>query len=256
MTISLDYIAELLQLYLLPFFRIGALFLTMPVIGTRVVSPRVRVILAALITMVVVPILPAHQPLPLFSLDMLGRVAFEVLLGGTAGFVFQIVFQCFVLTGQLVAMKIGLGFASMNDPANGVQTTVISQFYLVAATLLFVVYDAHLVLIELVAESFFTIPVGQASSIDFMALAKLGSWLFASALLMSIALLTALLLVNVAFGVMSRAAPQLNIFAVGFPFTLTLGMLLIWLGLGGVIAFFERVVEFGFVVVNDILRLT
>lgn len=254
MQFSLEQLSSMLFGYLMPFFRIGALFLTMPVIGTKVVPARTRLIAAMLIAFIVAPLLDVKFDDELFSLTMLGSIGAELLIGGTLGFVFQVVFQCFVLTGQLIAMKIGLGFASMNDPVNGVQTTVISQFYLVAATLLFVVFDGHLVLIELLIESFGAIPLGTYGAIDFFEVAKLGTWLFISALLMSIAILTALLLVNVAFGVMSRAAPQLNIFAVGFPFTLTLGMVLIYLGLEGMLVFFERIVGEGFMFISELIH--
>lgn len=254
MNFSLDQLSSMLFGYLMPFFRIGALFLTMPVIGTKVVPARTRIIAAMLIAFIVAPLLDVQFDGDLFSLVMLGSIGAELLIGGTLGFVFQVVFQCFVLTGQLIAMKIGLGFASMNDPVNGVQTTVISQFYLVAATLLFVVFDGHLVLIELLVESFGVIPLGTYGAIDFYEVAKLGTWLFISALLMSIAILTALLLVNVAFGVMSRAAPQLNIFAVGFPFTLSLGMVLIYLGLESMLIFFERIVGEGFMFLSELIH--
>lgn len=254
MEFSLEQLSSMLYGYLMPFFRIGALFLTMPVIGTKVVPARTRLIAAMLIAFIVSPLLDVQLNDELFSLTMLGSIGAELLIGGTLGFVFQVVFQCFVLTGQLIAMKIGLGFASMNDPVNGVQTTVISQFYLVAATLLFVVFDGHLVLIELLIESFGAIPLGTYGAIDFYEVAKLGTWMFISALLMSIAILTALLLVNVAFGVMSRAAPQLNIFAVGFPFTLSLGMVLIYLGLEGMLVFFERIVGEGFMFVSELIH--
>ena len=247
-------IDALFQMYLMPFFRIGALFLTMPVIGTRVVPARTRIIIAFVITIIVAPLIPPQDAPPILSLFMLGTIGAELLIGGAVGFVFQVVFQCFVLSGQLIAMKIGLGFASMNDPVNGVQTTVVSQFYLVAATLLFIAFDGHLVLLELVIESFYSVQFGDYSAIEFYAVAGLGSWLFTSALLMSISLLTALLLVNVAFGVMSRAAPQLNIFAVGFPFTLTLGMILIYIGLDSMLEYFQRIAGDGFMFVRNMVN--
>lgn len=253
MEFSFSDLNQYLQSILLPFFRIGALFLTMPVIGTRVVPARVRIITAALVTFVIMDVIPIQPAAELLSLPMLGDIGAELLVGGTVGFVFQVVFQCFVLAGQIIAVKIGLGFASMNDPVNGVQTTVVSQFYLVAATLLFIVFDGHLVLLELVVESFWVIPFGDYSAIEFYAVAGLGSWLFTTALLMCISLLTALLLVNLAFGVMSRAAPQLNIFAVGFPLTLTLGMILIYMGLESMLSYFERIAADGFMFVRNLI---
>ena len=152
MTYSLDVIAQYVQLYFLPFVRIGGLFLTMPVFGTRVVPARTRIIAAFVITIVVAPLVPYPTEYDLISLAFFSAIIAELLIGGTIGFVFQVAFQCFVLAGQIIAMKIGLGFAQMNDPVNGTMTTVISQFYLVAATLLFIAFDGHLVLLEMVVE--------------------------------------------------------------------------------------------------------
>ena len=127
-----------LHQYLLPFIRIGAMFMAMPVLGARVVPARVRIGLAMMITLIVVPLLPDLQVPELLSVQTGLFVFQELMLGVAFGFVFQIFFQVFVLAGQYLAMKMGLGFASMNDPVNGVQTTVLSQFYMVMVTVLFV----------------------------------------------------------------------------------------------------------------------
>lgn len=255
--ISDAQIAVFLQQYFLPFVRIGALLMTMPVIGTRIVTARVRIITAVLVTLIVVPLLPPiHAPASL-SFELVLIIFQEILLGVAIGFAFQVVFQVFVLAGQFVAMKMGLGFASMNDPTNGVQTTVLSQFFLMLVTLMFVSVNGHLILIELLCRSFYTLPINDYtfSSNAAFNIANLGGWLFASALVFSLPVLTALLVVNITFGVMSRAAPQLNIFAVGFPFTLICGLLLVWLGLQTFTMYFDQVFNEGFEFVNGILRL-
>ncbi len=238
--------------------RITGLFMAMPVIGTRVVPARARIALAVMVTVVAAPMLPEFDPVPLLSLTTAVVVAKEILIGALVGFTFQIVFQSVVLAGQLMAMKIGLGFASMNDPANGVQTTIISQFNLMIMTLVFIAVNGHLMLIELIIHSFETMPLGAAtfSIRSTMHVVELGSWLFATAVVMSLPVLTALLVINICFGVMSRAAPQLNIFAVGFPFTLVCGLVLIWLGLSSFSPYFERVMDHGFITVKNLLDIT
>jgi len=136
-----------------------------------------------------------------------------------------------------------------------VQTTALSQYFLMLSTLMFIAINGHLVLISMLVESFYVFTPG-SSYWDvrwFSAIANLGSWLFASALLMALPVITALLFVNIAFGIMSRAAPQLNIFAVGFPFTLICGLLLVWLGLGNFSATFNSVMDDGFLFVKDLL---
>lgn len=257
MEITDTQIAAFIQQYFLPFVRVGVMLMVMPVLGSRIVSARVRLVLAALVTVIVVPLLP---PLPLvepLSLASAGFVAQEVLIGMVIGFSFQIFFQMFVLSGQYMAMKMGLGFASMNDPTNGVQTTVLSQFFLMLVTLMFVAVDGHLILISLIVESFQSLPPGSflLKASVLWQVVGLGSWMFAAALVMALPVLTSLLFVNIAFGIMSRAAPQLNIFAIGFPFTLMSGLLLIWLGLVNFEEIFNNTMDFGFLMVRDFLSL-
>lgn len=250
-------ISVFVQQYFLPFTRIGALLMTMPVIGTRIVPARVRIITAAFLTLVVVPLLPPLAVPEILSMGTFVLIAHELLLGIAIGFGFQVVFQVFVLAGQFMAMKMGLGFASMNDPTNGVQTTVLSQYFLLLVTLMFIAVNGHLVLIEMLLHSFQTLPPSQFQfgAVEAMHVVNLGGWLFASALLISLPVLTALLVINIAFGVMSRAAPQLNIFAVGFPFTLVCGMFLVWVGLSTFSLHFEAVMADGFMFVQQLLKV-
>jgi flagellar biosynthesis protein FliR len=126
-------------------------------------------------------------------------------------------------------MTMGLGFASAIDPQNGIQVPMVSQFYMILATLIFLSLNGHLLLIDTIYESFRLIPVGAAWPAELpWKIVLWGSNMFANALLIALPALAALLLINLAFGVMTRAAPQLNIFAVGFPITLMAGFLLIF----------------------------
>ena len=249
-------IAEMLQQYVLPFFRISALFMVMPIIGTKIVSSRVRLLAAFFITLLAVPMLPKMPVLPLLSLQLAVAIAQEILIGIAIGFLFQLVFQVFVLAGQFIALKLGMGFASMNDPASGVSVTSLSQFYLMIVTLMFIGVNGHLILVELVVNSFQTLVPGATvfSAEKLWQMANLGGWLFAAALVMSLPVFASSMLVNIAFGVMSRSAPQLNIFAVGFPFTLLCGLLMIWLGLTTFVTDFEQVSATGFGFVHEFLE--
>lgn len=256
LTFTESDIAAFIQQYMLPFCRISGLFLAMPVIGTRLVPARSRVVMAFVTTLMVVPLLPPLPLIPLLSAQFAFWTVQELAIGVAVGFLFQVVFQVFVLAGQFIAMKLGLGFASMNDPTNGVQTTVLSQFYLMLVTLMFISINGHLVLIELLIQSFQTLPPGNTvfSAAKSHDIASMGAWLFASALIISLPILTGLLVVNIAFGIMSRAAPQLNIFAVGFPFTLICGMAMIWIGLNSFQVNFDQVIAEGFYAVHDLLE--
>ena len=240
--------------YFWVFCRIGAFFLVAPILGTQLVSPRVRLILSGLVTFLLVPLLPAPTIQASLNLPILIIVAEQVLIGLAMGFVLQILFQVFVLMGQFVAMKMGLGFASMNDPSNGVSVTVLSQFYLMITTLLFLSINGHLLMIQSIVQSFTTLPVASTglSAAGLFRIASLGSWMFQGALVMALPVLTSLLVVNIAFGVMSRAAQQMNVFTVGFPITLLFGMVLIYLSLENFLPNFLTYVDQGFQTMIDL----
>lgn len=246
--------------YFFPFCRIGAFFMAVPVIGTQLVSVRVRLVLAATITILAVPLLPPLNYNASFSLETLLIVIQQVLIGLAMGFLMQVVFQMFVMAGQFVAMKMGLGFAQMNDPGNGVSVTVISQFYLMLSTMLFLSLNGHLILINVLVESFASLPVVTATTVALnnnalWEIVAMGSWMFERALLVALPVLTSLLVVNLAFGVMSRAAPQMNVFTVGFPITLVFGLILIWMGLVNFLPNYQSFMDEGFRTLRDVAGL-
>ena len=225
-----------------PFFRITAFLLAAPIVGTRLVPARIRIILGFLITLILVPNLP---PMPV--IDAVSPAAFivvlqQVLIGVALGLVLQVLLQIFVVAGQMIAMQMGLGFASMVDPSNGVTVAVLSQFHLMLVTLLFVSMNGHLAMIEILTESFYTLPVGGGffSRNALWSLVGWGSWMFASALLMALPAVASLLIINFSMGVVTRAAPQLNIFAIGFPFMLVIGLCIIWITSGGYLPLFDQ----------------
>ena len=247
-------ITEMVGQYLWPLIRISAFFMAAPIFGTRMVSARVRVVLAISITLIVAPLIPDLPEFTGFNLPTMIVVIQEVIIGAAFGFVFQVVFHVFILTGQYIAMKMGLGFASMNDPANGVSVTIVSQFYMLVTTLLFLSINGHLILIQILVDSFSTLAVGNFLSLtDLYRIAELGNWMFGSALIISLPVLTALLVVNIAFGVMSRSAPQMNIFAVGFPITLLFGLMIMWVGFSALLPTFNAVIDEGMGFVQQLL---
>lgn len=225
-----------------PFIRIGAFFLAAPIFGTQLVSARIRVVLAMLLTMAIAPNLPAMPTIDAVSVSAFLLVSQQILIGIALGFIMQLLLQVFVVGGQIIAMHMGLGFASMVDPSNGVTVTVLSQFHLILITLLFVTMDGHLVMIEVLAESFYAMPVGAEfiSKDALMNIAGAGGWMFASALLLSLPAVASLMIVNMSLGVVTRAAPQLNIFSIGFPSMLILGLCIVWVTLSGYIPLFYR----------------
>ncbi|MFZ5843337.1 MAG: flagellar biosynthetic protein FliR [Pseudomonadota bacterium] len=245
MEFSLGQIDSWLASVMWPFCRIAGLLTAMAIYGTRSVPARVRLLLAIFITVAAAPVLPAMPDVPLFSGASFMIVAQELVIGLMLGFISRLLLEVFVVAGQLVSLQTGLGFGSLVDPMNGASVPLISQAFLIIATLLFLAFDGHLLFIELVVKSFHTVPVATDSlaRIDFLAVAEWGSWLFAGGLLVSLAAVLALLMLNLAFGVLTRAAPQLNLFVIGFPATMVVGFILLWLLSGDLLRHFER--EFG-----------
>jgi flagellar biosynthetic protein FliR len=222
--------------FILPLFRVTAVLMTMPVFGTTLVPKRVRLYFALAITVVIVPGLPAMPEVHALDLSALLLIAEQIIIGALLGLSLQLFFQVFVIAGQIVAIQMGMAFASMMDPTNGVSVAVISQFFTMLVTLLFLSMNGHLVVFEVLTESFTTLPVGGGLLVNhFWELAMRLGWVLGAALLLVLPAITALLVVNIAFGVMTRAAPQLNIFSIGFPLTLVLGMVILWISMADIL---------------------
>ncbi|YAF59399.1 Flagellar biosynthetic protein FliR [Pseudomonas sp. E102] len=222
--------------FILPLFRVTAVLMSMPVFGTTLVPGRVRLYFALAITVVIAPGLPPMPPVNALDLTALMLVAEQILIGALLGFSLQLFFQAFVVAGQIISIQMGMAFASMIDPTNGVNTAVIGQFLTMLVTLLFLAMNGHLVVFEVLTESFTTLPVGSAMLVNhFWDIASKLGWVLGAAMVLVLPAITALLVVNIAFGVMTRAAPQLNIFSIGFPLTLVLGMVIFWVSLGDIL---------------------
>ena len=222
--------------FMLPLFRVGALLMVMPIVGTTLVPLRVRLYFALAITVVIAPGLPPMPQIHALDLSALMLVAEQILIGTLMGFSLQLFFQAFVVAGQIISIQMGMAFASMVDPTNGVNTAVIGQFLTMLVTLLFLSMNGHLVVFEVLTESFTTMPVGSALLVNhFWEVAGKLGWVLGAAMVLVLPAITALLVINIAFGVMTRAAPQLNIFSIGFPLILTLGMVIFWISLGDIL---------------------
>lgn len=238
-----------------PFMRVGAMFAAVPVFSARSVPVRVRVLLAFIIAWILVPVIPKPPVIDLISAEALLISVYQVLIGVAMGFILQMVFTAFVIAGQSIAMAMGLGFASIVDPQNGVQVPVVSQAFLIMVTLVFLALNGHLLLIEVLAESFQRLPVGPLviSQDGLWQLVSWGSNMFVGGMLVALPAVAALLLVNLAFGVTSRAAPQLNIFAVGFPVMIMVGMAFIILTLPSITDHLSRLMLQAFTLISKVV---
>lgn len=216
-----------------PFLRLSAFLLAAPLFGARSVPVRVRITVAVVMTALLVPALPAPPALDMLSpLGLLTAVQ-QVGIGLLGGFLLQLFLAALTFAGELISLGMGLGFASLVDPQNGVSIPILSQLYLMLALLLMLAFDGHLLLLQLLARSFTTLPVAPVGLqfADFRAVAGFITDMFALGLLVALPAVTVLLVVNLAFAVVSRAAPQLNLFAIGFPVSLLVGLLIVLLTL-------------------------
>ena len=230
--------------YLWPMFRCAAALWFMPMIGGNSVPRHARLALVVALTFLVAPGLPPIAPIdPLSPIAIIITVQ-QVIIGLAMALIMQLLFNVFTLAGQITSMQMGLSMAVMNDPASGSGVAVLGKWLQTLAFLMFLSVDGHLVVIRVLAESFITMPVGSFSDpTDFLDLAKLGGWLFTGALLIALPAIFSMLLVNLCFGVMSRAAPQLNIFALGFPMTMLFGMFTLYLVMMNLPSVFTELTE-------------
>jgi flagellar biosynthetic protein FliR len=250
-------IQELAASFIWPLLRISALFVAVPLFSLKAVPARVRLILSVAMTFVVMPLLPAFPAIDMFSYDGIRVALTQVLIGLSGGFIVQMVFSTVVFAGQGIALSMGLGFASMIDPQNGQQVPVVAQLYVITGTLVFLGLDGHLLLINMLLDSFTSLPIGidGITKADIWAIIAWSSRMFAGGLLLAMPVIVSLLLVNISFGVAARAAPQLNIFSVGFPVTLMLGIILIWLTLPDVLDQFTGILTDAYALIGQLLRL-
>jgi flagellar biosynthetic protein FliR len=209
-----------------PFVRVLALFTTLPVLGQRVVPVRVRVALAFLIVVAAQASLPEMPQVPLDSGLAFAYVAQNVVIGLTLGFAVRIVFSAVEFAGELIGLQMGLNFAGFFDPATGSQATAASRFFGTMVAFLFIAINAHLLVTAAVVQSFHAFPVGPEPFAFLRALTPQawGSEIFALGLWIALPLVGMLLFVNLVLGVISRVASQINIFAIGFPVTLGVGL--------------------------------
>lgn len=243
MNIYESVIMEWLAQHYWPFVRVSSMFLTMAVFSGRGLPSRIKIFFAMAITIAISPALPPID-VPFETVSPAGMLTTiqQILIGVALGFMSLLAINTFALAGQVLGMQIGLGFAAMVDPNSGQQVPVIAQFYLMLATLIFLAVDGHLVMIQMIAVSFQAVPVGQVGldADAFYYIATWAVWMFNAALGFSLSAMVSILLINLSFGVMTRASPQLNIFTVGFPITMVSGLLILWLTVGNFIVHFEN----------------
>lgn len=233
MEYTINQLLDEMVKFILPFFRIGGFFMVAPLWGAKVIPKKIRLFFAFILTLCLLPTIADKNVLHTLDAVLIGHGLLQLIIGILLGFSLQFLFQLFSVAGQFIALQAGLGFSQLIDPQNGVNVTSVSQLFNLLVVLLFLSFNGHLALVELISDSFQTLPINLLTIklSSFSAVALRLAWVFHAAVMVALPAVIALFIINIAFGVMTRAAPQLNLFTVGFPITLVAGLVLLWLTL-------------------------
>ncbi|MFZ6725997.1 flagellar biosynthetic protein FliR [Undibacterium sp. MH2W] len=219
----------LIMAFLWPLTRILGLIAIAPPFGNSSIPARIKIAFGVVLALIITPGIPPFTEADPISLSGIMILMQQFVIGLGMGFIMRLVFAAIEMAGTLTGMTMGLGFASFFDPQTRGNTSAIAQFLVLVATVLFFSLNVHHALLIALMDSFRTIPISMTlnSGFDFHRLAIWGEQIFIYGLKLSIPLVTALLLTNVALGILTRAAPQLNIFGIGFTITISVGLLIL-----------------------------
>lgn len=242
--------SELLQTWIIsllwPLTRILGVIATAPIFSHSAIPTRVKLGLGVMLTLIIVPTLPPLPQFEIFSFQGLFILIQQLIIGLAIGFSMRLVFSAVEMTGQLIGMSMGLGFASFYDPQTQGQSTAVNQFLVLLTMLIFLSMDGHLMMVIAMANSFVSMPISlTGSGINPMKIAMWGETIFSSGLLLALPSVAALLMTNMALGILTRTAPQLNLFGIGFPVTLSMGFVVLALSLPAMLRPMERLIEQG-----------
>ena len=239
MTLFVAEIVEMLQTFMWPFVRVTAVMITAPIFSQRALNLRVRIVTGFVLTWMVYPFIEIPQVDP-FTVGAIYGLFNEVTVGALMGVTLQIVSAAIIVSGHAVSSSMGLGMANMMDPNLG-NVPTLSQFLLIIGLLVFLALGGHLVLISILVQSFTSIPVG-SGLLSTNAISGFLAWssqIFIGAVIMVLPVMLGLLMINGCLGVISRASPSLNVFAVGFPALIPIGFCMVLLSMVIVISKME-----------------
>ena len=210
-----------------PLVRVLALVSVAPLLSHRAIPARIKLALGVGVTVVLVPSIPTPPITDALSGEGIALLAQNILIGVILGFAVRLIFAALELAGELIGLQMGLSFAGFFNPASGMAQNAVGNFMSLLALLMFIAIDGHLMLLHALAESFRLFPLVGSSGgmpLDFQEVVRLGSGMFSIALSLALPFLAVMLLTNIVLGVLARIAPQLNVFAIGFPLTILVGL--------------------------------
>ncbi|MDR8525938.1 flagellar biosynthetic protein FliR [Shewanella fidelis] len=217
-----------------PFCRIMGAFMIMPFLGNNYIPVTVRILLAVSISALIAPLLPPVPQVDAISFQALILAVEQLLVGFMLALFLSIMIHVMTLFGAMMSMQMGLSMAVMNDPSSGGSNPLLGLWFMLYGTLLFLALDGHLVAIGVLVDSFKLWPIGMGVfELPLMSLIARFAWIFAAAFMLALPAILAMLVVNLTFGVLSRAAPSLNVFALGFPMSMLMGLLCVFFSFSG-----------------------
>lgn len=243
-TISSELINTWIISLLWPLTRLLGLMATAPILSDRSIPKRIKLGFGLVFTFIIMPTLPEIPKFEIFSLQGLLILVQQMIIGLAMGFCVRLVFSAIGVAGQLIGMSMGLGFATFFDPQTQSQSTAISQFLTMLLMLIFLSLDGHLMMITALANSFVTMPIAvEGGGISPMKIVTWGETIFSTGVLLALPAVAALLITNMALGILTRTAPQLNLFGIGFPVTMSIGFLVLALALQGMLMPMKNMVQ-------------
>ena len=228
-----------------PTLRVGGFVLSAPIASETTIPSFIKIIMSVSLAFLMSPLVAVPADLSIFSGMGLFAAVQELLIGVAIGMVVQLAFEALTFAGQSVSLTMGLGFATLVDPQHGANTTVLGQMFMIFGVLTYLAVDGHLMLLGALAQSFQTLPIG-VPHLDRNFLLSVTSWgahVFESGLLIALPAMIALVIANMALGVITRAAPQLNLFSIGFTITLLCGFFVLTAGIDGTLAGISRLID-------------
>lgn len=233
--------------FLWPLTRILGLIATAPLFGNVSVPATVKVTLGAMLAMIIAPTVPAGPAADPMSLAGLLIIVQQLIIGLSMGFAMRIVFAAVEMAGEVIGLTMGFGFATFFDPQTHGRSSAISQFLALLTLMLFLATNAHLLLLSVLADSFVIMPIS-ATPMPSESLRQIAAWgasIFSFGLQLALPLIAVLLITNIALGVLTRAAPQLNLFGIGFPITLSAGLIVLALAVPYIATPLDRMFQKG-----------
>ena len=241
--------------FMFPLVRLLGLFASAPLWSNRGIPVRIRLAAGLAIAMAVLPALPPMPAVPADSWTALGILAHQALIGIAIGFMMRLFFAAVDLAGEMIGLQMGLSFAVFFSPQTGGQSSVVAEFLGLITLLVFLALDGHLMLVSILVRTFEWLPVGTATAAEgWLVITRHAAVMFAAGVMMALPMVATLLIANIGLGILTRAAPQLNLFAVGFPVTLTVGFLVLMLSLTVLAPVLQRLFELGFGAIETMLR--